>query len=243
MSKATTFILAFAFAATAVAGEDDTVSIAVRYALPADESPSAVTVLTREDIENTHCTEIECLMRQVPGVDVRQVLPGYSVIGARALTNPFYGNRTLLIIDGREVNDAIFGIPLWPALSVHLQDIERIEIIRGPGSAMYGPDAHSMVVAITTRRKSEGTAQVFAGSGEHDRNSLALRLGQRFPNMRLTLSGGLDTGGHWPVRRPRDRRPLAADGRAREGNRPGGGASGFRDRPVDLGGGNGLHIP
>jgi iron complex outermembrane receptor protein len=205
MSKATTFILAFAFAATAVAGEDDTVSIAVRYALPAEESPSAVTVLTREDIENTHCTEIECLMRQVPGVDVRRVLPGYPVIGARALTNPFYGNRTLLIIDGREVNDAIFGIPLWPALSVHLQDIERIEIIRGPGSAMYGPDAHSMVVAITTRRKSEGTAQVFAGSGEHDRNSLALRLGQRFSSMRLTLSGGLDTGGHWRVMDEREK--------------------------------------
>jgi iron complex outermembrane receptor protein len=176
---------------------DDTVSIAVRYALPAEESPSAVTVITREEIENSHCSEIECLMRQVPGVDVRRVLPGYPVIGARALTNPYYGNRTLLLIDGRDVNDAIFGIPLWPALSVHLQDIERIEIIRGPGSAMYGPDAHSMVVAITTRRKSDSMAQVFAGSGEHDRNSLAVRLGRRFSNMRLTLSGGLDTGGHW----------------------------------------------
>ncbi|MFC1654582.1 hypothetical protein ACFL2F_02150, partial [Myxococcota bacterium] len=53
----------------APAQNDDTVSIAVRYALPADESPSAVTVLTREQIENTHCTDIECLMRQVPGVD------------------------------------------------------------------------------------------------------------------------------------------------------------------------------
>ena len=191
------FLIAGAWAAAAVAGEDDTISIAVRYALPADESPSAVTVITREQIENTHCSEIECLMRQVPGVDVRRVLPGYPVIGARALTNPFYGNRTLLIIDGREVNDAIFGIPLWQALSVHLEDIERIEIIRGPGSAIYGPDAHSMVVAITTRKKFETTAQVFAGSGEHDRNSLALRVGRRFSNARLTLSGGLDTGGHW----------------------------------------------
>ena len=185
--------------------DDDTVSIAVRYALPAEESPSAVTVITREQIENTHCSDIECLMRQVPGADIRRVLPGYTVIGARALTNPFYGNRTLLIIDGREVNDAIFGIPLWPALSVHLQDIERIEIIRGPGSAMYGPDAHSMVVAITTRRKSESTAQVFAGSGEHDRNSLAVRLGQRFSNLRLTLSGGLDTGGHWRLMDEREK--------------------------------------
>jgi len=205
MSKATVFILAVAWAAAAAAGEDDTVSIAVRYALPAEESPSAVTVITREEIENTHCSEVECLMRQVPGVDVRRVLPGYPVIGARALTNPYYGNRTLLIIDGRDVNDAIFGIPLWPALSVHLQDIERIEIIRGPGSAMYGPDAHSMVVSITTRKQSGSTAQVFAGSGEHDRNSLALRLGQQFSNMRLTLSGGLDTGGHWRVADEREK--------------------------------------
>jgi outer membrane receptor protein involved in Fe transport len=177
--------------------EEDTVSIAVRYRLPAEESPSAVTVITREQIENTHCTEIECLMRQVPGVEVRRVLPGYTVIGARALTNPYYGNRTLLIVDGREVNDAIFGIPLWPALSVHLEDIERIEIIRGPGSAMYGPDAHSMVVAVTTRRGSEGAARAFVGSGERDGSSLALRVGRSLGNLRLTLSGGLETGGHW----------------------------------------------
>ena len=169
-----------------------------------DESPSAITVITRNQIENTHCTDVVCLLRQVPEVDVMRILPMHTVVGARAMTSEV-GNRTLLLIDGREVGRDLFGLPDWQMLPVHLEDIERIEVIRGPLSALYGANAHSIVVSIATRRPGDNTAEVFLGGGELDRNSLHLRVGRRFGNWSLELSGGMDTAANWEYPEERER--------------------------------------
>jgi iron complex outermembrane receptor protein len=182
--------------------EEDIVFTAAKHQQDITESPSAITVITREQIENTHCTDVVCLLRQVPEVDVRRTLPAFTVVGARALTEDF-GNRALVLIDGLEINIEFIGIAIWQTLYVHLEDIERIEVIRGPGSALYGANAHSIVVSIITRRAKEGGAEIFLGSGEHDRSSLHIRLNQSLGNWRLHLSGGLDTQGHWQI--PDDR--------------------------------------
>jgi iron complex outermembrane receptor protein len=180
------------------------VTIAARHSQPITQSPSAVTVITREQIENTPCTDVVCLLRQVPEVDVRRMMPMYASVGARALTDSL-GDKALVLMDGREINNEVFGIPFWQILPVHLEDIERIEVIRGPGSALYGANAHSLVVSIVTRQATDNTAEVFLGAGEHDRSSIRMRLGQPFGDWRLDIFGGMETSDHWRLRDLRER--------------------------------------
>ena len=182
----------------------DVVVTASKHEQDIAESPSAISVITRQQIENTSCTDVVCLLRQVPGVDVMEITPMYPAVGAQALTDNL-GNKILVLVDGREINNEILGFPFWQSMSVHLADIERIEVIRGPGSALYGANAHSGVVSIITRTAVEHTAEVFIGAGEHDHKSLHARVGQRFGNWRLHLSGGLVTTDNWRIRGLRER--------------------------------------
>ena len=177
--------------------EEEIIYTAAKHEQAIVESPSAVTVITREQIENTHCTDLVCLLRQVPEVHVRKILPMFAAVGARALSGES-GDKALLIIDGREENIEIFGAPFWMILPIHLEDIERIEVIRGPGSALYGANAHSMVVSIFTRKTDENFSRVFIGGGENDRLGLHARVGAVLgEHWRLQLSGGYETGGNW----------------------------------------------
>jgi len=182
----------------------NTVTAASKHEQDITESPSAITVIDREMIENTHCTDIACLLRQVPEVDVIRLKPMYSAVGARAMTD-VTGNKVLLLVDGWDVNVETLGYPLWQALPVHMTDIERIEVIRGPGSSLYGANAHSMVVSIITRKPEKQTAEVFIGNGEHDRSSLHLRLNQRLGDWSLLLAGGGEMGGNWGIPHKRER--------------------------------------
>ena len=177
----------------------DVVFTASKHEQDIADSPSAVTVITREQIDNTHCTDVACLLRMVPEVDVIRVKPMWAAVGARAFTD-FFENRTLVLIDGREINDELFGLVYWQALPIHLDQIERIEIIRGPGSSLYGANAHSMVVSIFTRKIGEKTVEAFLGSGEHNRDSIHLGMGQRFGGWSLSLSAGLENADHWQLR-------------------------------------------
>ena len=185
--------------------EEDIIYAAAKHEQDIAESPSAVTVITREQIENTHCTHLACVLRNVPEVQVRQLHPMFTAVGARALVGET-GDKVLVLIDGREVNNEIFGGVYWQGLSVHMNDIERIEIIRGPGSALYGANAHSMVVSISTRTTCEDAAEFFAGSGEHDRSLVHLRLEKVLGEWSFQASGGYETSGHWriPDRRQQD---------------------------------------
>ena len=185
--------------------EEDIIFSAAKHEQDIAESPSAISVITREQIENTHCVDLICLLRGVPEVDIRRVLSSYVAVGARSLTGET-GDKVLLLVDGMEMNDETFGMPIWQAMSVHLEDIERIEVIRGPGSALYGANAFTAIVSVSTHQPEESQARIFVGAGEHDSLGLHLRLDQRLTNsLRLHVSGGRQTGGHWTVRDRRDR--------------------------------------
>ena len=174
----------------------DVVYTAARHKQDIAESPSAITVIDREMIENTHCTDVICLLRQVPEVDVLRVTPFWTSVGARAVTNEF-GDKVLVLIDGRENNIETFGVSVWQSLPVHMEDIERIEVIRGPGSALYGANAHSAVINITTRKTESDGLAAFVGGGEHNRFSVHARADKLLGDWRLHLSGGGDWANHW----------------------------------------------
>ena len=138
---------------------------ASRHQQPISDSPSSVTVIERQQIENTHCQDLVCLLRQVPEIEIQRIQPLHQAVGARALTNEL-SDKGLVLVDGMEINLEAFGFPIWGALPIHLQDIERVEIIRGPGSALYGANAHSLVIAITTRQPDSDRVEAFVAGGE-----------------------------------------------------------------------------
>ena len=174
----------------------DTVISAAKHEQDITVAPSAITVISREQIENTHCLDLICLLRQVPELDVLRIKPMYAAVGARALTDEG-ADKVLVLIDGLEVNNEVFGPVFWMALPVHLSDIERVEVIRGPGSALYGANAHSAVVSITTRRLGDGNAELFLSGGEQGRISLAARAGANVDAWSFLLMASADKASHW----------------------------------------------
>jgi len=147
-------------------------------------SPSAITVFTREDMRGAAAFSLVDLLRRVPGFDVYDLKPIYPVMGARALTEDL-SNLILLLVDGREALIEVAGFPLWAALPFDLDEVERIEVIRGPGSTLYGANAFAAVVNVTTVAEERGTrANVLFLGGENGKRQLSGRV-----------KGDLDLGG------------------------------------------------
>ncbi len=175
--------------------EEATVYGPAKHVQPISDSPSAVTVITRREIENTHCMSFACLLRQVPELQVSRLRPMNHVLNSRGIITAM-NDKVQVLVDGREINVEAFGMPFWAALPVSLDDIERIEVIRGPGSALYGANAHSLVVSIITRRQDDG-ADVFIAAGEHNRSEMHLRAGKKLGHWRLDLLAGREGQDAW----------------------------------------------
>ncbi len=135
---------------------------------PITEAPSSISVITAKDIERSGATSIADLLRRVPGLDVFRTNASDASISARGFNEPS-NNDLLLLIDGRSAYVDFFGIVVWDNLPIVLEEIERIEIIRGPGSALYGANAFSGVINIITKtpEQAEGTT-LSATVGEFD---------------------------------------------------------------------------
>lgn len=124
------------------------------------DAPLSSSVVTREEIKKAGCTTIMEAMRLVPGVIVREQTNGSYDIHIRGLDNVppnlglyFFGNSTTLVmIDDRPVYNYLHGGTFWETLPVDINDVEKIEVVRGPSTAMYGPNAESGVINIITRK-------------------------------------------------------------------------------------------
>jgi iron complex outermembrane recepter protein len=140
-------------------------------------TPSAIHVVTAEEVRRAgHRTMAEAL-RMVPGIDVRQGMSHQWSITSRGFNGP-YANKLLVLIDGRTVYDPAFAGVFWDIQDVLLEDLDRIEVIRGPGATLWGANAVNGVVNIITKdaRDTQGT-YVTAGAGTHERGFGALRHG------------------------------------------------------------------
>jgi outer membrane receptor protein involved in Fe transport len=130
------------------------------------QAPAAVTVIDRAAIEVAAVDNVAELLRRVPGAYVLQPNANAFSIGLRGVNN-VSNNRVLVLVDGRQVAETNIGYTPWGALPLAPGDVERIEVIRGPSSTLYGADALTGVVSIVTRRprQSDGIqASVSAGS-------------------------------------------------------------------------------
>ncbi len=127
------------------------------------DSPLSASVITREEILNSGATTFEECLRLLPGLIVREESHGNYDIHIRGYDNIPPGNFSnfsentmmLVMIDGRKVFNQLNGGTFWESLPVSLDDIERIEVIRGPATSLYGPNAVTGVIHIITRRATK----------------------------------------------------------------------------------------
>jgi iron complex outermembrane receptor protein len=141
------------------------------------ESAAAVFVITQEDIRRSGVTSIPEALRMVPGVQVARIDANKWAISARGFNGRF-ANKLLVMIDGRSVYTPLFSGVLWDAQDTVLEDIERIEVVRGPGASLWGANAVNGVINIVTKRARDTQGGLFvAGGGTEERGFTTLRYG------------------------------------------------------------------
>jgi iron complex outermembrane receptor protein len=143
------------------------------------EAAAAVFVISREDISRSGALNIPDLLRMVPGVDVAQIDASSWAITVRGF-NGQYSDKLLVLIDGRTVYTPIFAGVFWNSQNVPLDTIERIEVIRGPGAAIWGSNAVNGVINIITRSATDTQGgHVDAGVGTITTGPESIRYGGR----------------------------------------------------------------
>jgi iron complex outermembrane receptor protein len=131
------------------------------------EAIAAVYVVTRNEIRRSGATSIPEALRFVPGVDVAQIDPNKWAIGIRGFNGRF-SNKLLVMIDGRSVYTPTFSGVYWENQDYPMDDIERIEVIRGPGATLWGANAVNGIINIITRdtNQTQGTVASLALGNE-----------------------------------------------------------------------------
>lgn len=141
--------------------------------------PAAVYVITPEEIRRSGATSVAEVLRLVPGVEVARVNSETWAISIRGF-NSWYSNKLLVMVDGRSVYLPTFSGVSWWSQDLVLEDIERIEVIRGPGASLWGSNAVNGVINIITKSSADTQGGMFsAGGGNEDHGSGVGRYGSR----------------------------------------------------------------
>ena len=153
------------------------ITSASRKSERAEDVPAAVYVITRDDIRRSGMTTVPELLRLAPGVQVAQINANKWAISIRGFSG-ISSNKVVVLVDGRSLYNPLFASVLWDTEDLMLEDVERIEVIRGAGGTVWGANAVNGVINIITRPASETTGVVArAGAGTFDRASAAVRFG------------------------------------------------------------------
>jgi len=140
-------------------------------------SAAAIFVITPEMIRRSGATCIPEALRMAPGMEVAHIDSNKWAISCRGF-NGLYANKLLVLIDGRTVYTPVFSGVYWDTQDVLMEDIERIEVIRGPGGTLYGANAVNGVINVITKRaKDTQGAFVSAGGGTTEQFMSAVRYG------------------------------------------------------------------
>ena len=141
------------------------------------KTPAAIFVLTQDDIRRSGATSIPDVLRLVPGVEVARISSNQWSVNIRGLGSGF-SKSVLVLIDGRSVYTPLYAGVYWDVQNVLLEDVERIEVIRGPGGTIWGSNAVNGVINIITKnaRDTHGT-YASTRAGNVDQNQGGIRYG------------------------------------------------------------------
>jgi len=146
------------------------------------KTSAAIYVLTEEDIRRSGATSIPEVLRLVPGVEVSRITSNIWSVGIRGFGSAF-SKSVLVLIDGRSVYTPLFAGVDWEMQNVMLEDVERIEVIRGPGGTIWGSNAVNGVINIITRNaKDSRGAYASTSSGTGAQNESGVRYGAEHGN-------------------------------------------------------------
>ncbi len=159
------------------------------------QSPVAVYVITSDAIRRSGATTIPAALRLAPGVEVARIDASKWSIGIRGFGSRF-SRGVLVMIDGRTVYTPLLAGTYWEAQDTMIEDIDRIEVIRGPGATIWGPNAVNGVINIITKssRETHGTL-ASAGGGNEEQGFGAFRYGAGAGNLNYRFYGKAFTRG------------------------------------------------
>jgi iron complex outermembrane receptor protein len=140
-------------------------------------SPAAITVITQDDIQRNGFTSIPDALRMVPGMDVAQINADEWAVSTRGF-NAQFGRDLLVLIDGRCVYTPSSAGVYWSAQDVVMEDLDRIEVIRGPGASLWGANAVDGVINIISKSAKDTQGLLVSSSGGNlDQDSATVRYG------------------------------------------------------------------
>jgi iron complex outermembrane receptor protein len=145
-------------------------------------TPAAIYVLTQDDIRRSGATSIPEVLRLVPGVEVARINSNSWSVGVRGFGSAF-SRSVLVMIDGRSVYTPLYAGVYWDVQNLLLEDVERIEVIRGPGGTIWGSNAVNGVINIITRNAKDTRGSYASTSGGNiDQNQSGVRYGAAHGN-------------------------------------------------------------
>jgi outer membrane receptor protein involved in Fe transport len=178
-------------------GDSATVSIATGSEQSLRRAPAVATVITAEDIARMGATDLDDVMETVPGIHVSRNLQGYNPLYVIRGIYTQFNSQTLMLLNGVPMTMMFIGNRgnAWGGLP--LENVARIEVIRGPGSALYGADAYSGVINIITKSASDidGTELGLRAGSYHSGDAWALHGGKLGPfDVAAYLRAGMTDG-------------------------------------------------
>lgn len=144
------------------------------------ETPAAIFVVTNEDLRRSGVRSIPEALRMVPGLQVARISGNRWAISSRGF-NSIFSDKMLVMIDGRSVYTPLYAGVYWDVQDTLLEDIDRIEVIRGPGGTLWGANATNGVINIVTKSATETTGGLVTGGGGKTETGFAgVRYGHSF---------------------------------------------------------------
>ena len=158
---------------------NETVTSVSKKEQPLFDSAAAISVLTNDDLRRSGATTIPDALRLVPGMDVGSVNSREFAVSARGF-NSVFANKLLVLMDGRPVYTILFGGVYWDLQQTMLEDVDRIEVIKGPGATVWGANAVNGVINVVTRsaRDTQG-GMIYGGGGDVHQEMGGVRYGGR----------------------------------------------------------------
>ncbi len=171
--------------------EEEELIIATKHNTPLRKAPAIATVITAKEIRNMGARNLLDILKKVPGIGVStsEVAAFHSVEvrGIRTL----YSDKILLMVDGHRINESMHGSSMHFSGYMSVESIKKVEIIRGPGSALYGANAFLAIINIVTKNTDDiNGVQVTAGMGSFDTQHYNILFGHE--GDKIKISGFID---------------------------------------------------
>lgn len=172
------------------------VSVGAKKSRPVSATRAAVYVVTAEELARYGITSLPEALRLVPGLQVARIDAAKYAVGVRGFNDRF-ANKLLVLVDGRSIYSPLFSGVLWETQGLPVAEIDRIEVIRGPGAALWGANAVNGVINVITRgaARDGGTSISYESDGRNDQVAYARRDGPAGASGAWAAYGQLREGG------------------------------------------------